>query len=147
MPEHPFLTEKGYTPKDKLVLLAAEVWQNRDPKFLADRLATPIASVRASLAKAGAVDPGAEASLLDAVKDALITVCGLDPASMRSKDWSQLAKVASELIEAGATPEEVRVRARNLSRRFDLPVTPGALDKYWAQLGSRSAYAPGRVLR
>jgi len=144
MPDYEFLTHEGLTHKDKLVLLAAAVWDIDDPKVLAPKLSMSVPSVRSSLAKSG-LDPERERTLRDEVTDAVIAACGIDRASMRQKDWTHLAKVVAELIEAGADADEVRRRARNLHHRIHVALTPGALEKYWAQLGDVSPYSPRSV--
>src|SRR5690606_30968065 len=108
----------------------AAVWDLDDPKVIASKLSIPVASVRQSLAKADLMDSERETSLRDEVTDAVIAACSIDRSSMRPKDWTHLAKVVSELIDAGADAREVRVRARNVGRRLHMAVTPGTLEKY-----------------
>lgn len=142
-----FLAEESLTTKDKLVLLTAQVLDTADPSTLATTLSMSVASVRQSLAKAGAL-PTADVSVARELQAAIIEVCEIDRRSMRSSDHRLVAKVAADLLEAGATPDEVRARARNLTRRFKLWPTPGTIDKYWAQLAdSGHPFAPKRVLR
>jgi hypothetical protein len=129
-----FLADKNYTTKDKLVLLTAQTMGTDNASAIATALGSSVSSVRQSLAKAGQVDPAADASGVKALQAAIVAACEMHTPSMRPSDWRLVAKVAADLHEAGATPDEVERRARNLSRRFHLWPTPGSLDKYWAQL-------------
>lgn len=143
-----FLADEGYTTKDKLVLLTAHTIESQDPNRIAHALGLGVASVRQSMAKAGATSAAEDVSAVKQLQAAIIEVCELHTPSMRSSDWRLVAKVAAELHETGATPDEVRHRARNLSIRFHLWPTPGSLDKYWAQLADAAhPFAPKRVLR
>lgn len=140
-----FLSAEGLTTKDKLVILTDLVLVEADQATLASTLGVPLASVRSSLAKAGKIDLSGAKSEHRELMEALISVCEYDRSSMRQKDWSHLAKVASDLQEAGATPNEIKARAHNLRRRMHLPVTPGSLDKYWPQLADRDRFSPASV--
>lgn len=142
-----FLAEEHFTQKDKLVLLTAHVLDSTDPNRIAETLSMGVASVRQSLAKADAL-PTTDRSAARELQAAIIEACDMHRPSMRSADHKLVAKVAADLLEAGATPDEVRVRARNLYKRFRLWPTPGALDKYWAQLAdAHNPFAPKVVLR
>lgn len=142
-----FLAEERFTQKDKLVLLTAHVLDSTDPNRIAETLSMGVASVRQSLAKADAL-PTTDRSAARELQAAIIEACDMHRPSMRSADHKLVAKVAADLLEAGATPDEVRVRARNLYKRFRLWPTPGALDKYWAQLADvHNPFAPKVVLR
>lgn len=143
MPDLTFLAAEEYTTKDKLVLLTASVLDTDDAGAVADTLGLSVSSVLASLRK----DPEATPAVTPTkeITDAIIDVCQMDRRSMRSSDWKLLAKVAAELVEVGADGEEVHRRARNLPRRLRLPITPGSLDKYWAQLADRTPFSPAAV--
>lgn len=148
MDDLPFLRSDSYTTKDKLVLLAAFTLDNDNPATIAEQLGLTVASVRQSMAKAGKIDEAADRSATADIQAALIEVCEIDRRSMRPQDHKLVAKVASDLIETGATPDEVHRRAKNLALRFRMWPTPGSLDKYWAQLAdSEHPFAPKRVLR
>ncbi len=142
-----FLAEASYTTKDKLVLLTAKVLDDTDPQTISTALSMSVSSVRQSLAKADAL-PVTDRSMAQELQAAIIEACDMHRPSMRSADHKLVAKVAADLLEAGATPDEVRARARNLYKRFRLWPTPGGLDKYWAQLADvHNPFAPKVVLR
>lgn len=143
MPDLDFLAAEGLTTKDKLVLLTASVLDTNDAGAVADALGLGVASVLASLRKDAEATPVVTPT--KEITDAIIDVCQMDRRSMRSSDWKLLAKVAAELVEVGADGEEVHRRARNLPRRLRLPITPGSLDKYWAQLADRTPFSPAAV--
>lgn len=145
MPNLTFLSREDLTTKDKLVLLTAEVADEGTPDAVALLLGLGVASVKQSLEKAGMLDVEVERSLTAEITEAIIEVCQMDRRSMRSQDWKLLAKVSADLASVGATGEEVKSRARNLPRRLHLPITPGSLDKYWAQLGDRTPFSPASV--
>lgn len=148
MPDLSFLADEGLTTKDKLVLLTSQVIDNVDPNQIALTLGLSVASVRQSLAKAGKVGGEADVTAIKEIQVAIIEVCQMHQPSMRSQDHRLVAKVAADLLETGATGDEVRHRARNLSRRFHLWPTPGSLDKYWSQLADGdNPFAPKVVLR
>ncbi len=143
MPDLTFLAAEEYTTKDKLVLLTAATLDTNDAGAVADALGLGVASVLASLRKDPTITP--KVTPTKEITEAIIDVCQMDRRSMRSSDWKLLAKVASELAEVGADAEEVHRRARNLPRRLRLPITPGSLDKYWAQLADRTPFTPAAV--
>lgn len=148
VPDLTFLTEEHLTTKDKLVLLTSHVIESVDPNQIALTLGLGVASVRQSLAKAGKVGGEADVKAVKEIQAAIIEVCQMHAPSMRSQDHRLVAKVAADLLETGATADEVRRRARNLSLRFHLWATPGSLDKYWSQLADGdNPFAPKVVLR
>jgi len=134
------------THKDKIVFIARELAGSDNPKTISDITNISIQSVRQSLAKHH--DQLLDEDEAEQVIDALITVCNLDRQSMRQKDWTSLNKTASALVEAGATPEEVHIRANQYRRKFQgAAITPSALDKYWAMLSARPTFTPGAIYR
>lgn len=149
MPDLSFLADEGpLTTKDKLVLLTAVVVDSDNPSTLATQLNMSVASVRQSLAKQGKVGGADDVKAVKEIQAAIIEVCQMHQPSMRSQDHRLVAKVAADLLETGATADEVRRRARNLALRFHLWATPGSLDKYWSQLAdSSNPFAPKVVLR
>lgn len=141
------LSANNLTHKDKIVFIAREIVGSDNPKTISDSTGISIQSVRQSLAKSSEklLNDDAES---EEVIDALIAVCHMDKQSMRQKDWSSLAKTASALVEAGATPEEVHIRANQYRRKFQgVTLTPSALDKYWAMLSARPTFTPGAIYR
>lgn len=140
-----FLASPDLTHKDKLVQLTSAATGVESPTELAAVLSMAVASVKQSLRRAGELDETAEAELVETVTSAIIDVCQMDRRSMRPQDWKLVAKVAADISDAGATADEVRLRARNLPARLKLPVTPGSIDKYWAQLGDPSPFSPRKV--
>lgn len=149
MPDLAFLADRdSLTTKDKLVLLTAHVQHTDNPMTIAATLGLSVASVRQSLAKGGRLDTTNEPNEIKAVQAAIVEVCQMHTPSMRSADWRLVAKVAADLRGTGADADEVRRRARNLTRRFHMWPTPGALDKYWAQLAdAEHPFSPRAVLR
>lgn len=148
MPDIAFLADGELTTKDKLVLLTSQVMDNVDPNQVALALGLSVASVRQSMAKAGKVGGEVDVKAVKEIQAAIIEVCQMHQPSMRSQDHRLVAKVAADLLETGATGDEVRRRARNLSRRLHLWPTPGSLDKYWSQLADGdNPFAPKVVLR
>lgn len=148
MDDLPFLRSDSYTTKDKLVLLTARYLDNDNQAAIAEALDLSVASVRQSMRKAGHLDEAVEQTANQALQAAIIEVCEIDRRSMRPQDHKLVAKVAADLVETGATPDEVHRRAKNLALRFRMWPTPGSLDKYWAQLADTARpFAPKRVLR
>lgn len=141
------LNATSLTHKDKIVFIGRAIIGSDDPKTISDTTGISIQSVRQSLAKSNdnLLDEQTES---EEVIDALIAVCNMDKQSMRQKDWSSLAKTASALVEAGATAEEVHIRANQYRRKFQgVTLTPSALDKYWAMLSARPTFTPGAIYR
>lgn len=137
------------TQKDKLVNLMAEQLGTREPADIANALAISTNSARQSLDKAEEPEVVEQRTLSRAeeVTQALVKVCGYDPNSMSSGDWSHIAKVTKHVVDVGGDGPEVHRRAANLRRKLDLPVTLGSVDKYWSQLASGSPFTPSEVYR
>jgi len=73
----------------------------------------------------------------DLLWEAVLDVCGVDPAALTSAFRGGANRAVKELRDAGATPEQVRDRAAEYRRRFDTAaLTPTALAKHWPTLAA-----------
>lgn len=82
---------------------------------------------------------------VDAVWDAVVEVCNIDPASMTASARGPCNRAVKELKEVGAEPEEIRRRAGHYHQRYPgVALTPMALSKHWGQLHGPPDRAPDR---
>lgn len=80
--------------------------------------------------------PAPTARARNEVWDAVCLVTGTDSSKLTVSGASSLGKVVKELKEVGATPDEIKVRARRYVNRYpNISLTPTALTKHWANLG------------
>jgi hypothetical protein len=80
----------------------------------------------------------------DLVWEAMLEVCGIDPADLTGTARGAANKAAAELRGVNATPAQVKLRARAWAQRFDgATLTPNALARHWAQLAPNAAPGPG----
>lgn len=71
----------------------------------------------------------------DAMWDVMVEVTGVDPASKNEK--SRRGKVVKELLELGATPDDVRVRATRYRRRYPgITFTDTGFIGRWGECGN-----------
>lgn len=76
----------------------------------------------------------------DPVWDALMETCELDTAQLTKTARGAANRARKELVEVGATPDEVVERGRLFRREWpDMSLTPMALAKQWAHLGNGAA--------
>lgn len=73
----------------------------------------------------------------DLVWEALVAVCGMDPASITKTARGQLNRACSELKAVGATPDDIAERAAVYRQVFaGMSLTASALVKHWPQLAT-----------
>ena len=99
-------------------------------------------SVRGTIQTTGAKAPRAR----DALFDALVEVCQIDPKALTSSARGAANRAIKELREVGAEPEQIVQAARAYRTRYPgAAVTPSALAKHWPRLLEGSpATAPAR---
>lgn len=66
--------------------------------------------------------------------EALLDVCGITQSDLTNTGRGVANKALKELKAAGADPDEIRERAAEFQRRYQLPLTPSALTKHWGAL-------------
>ena len=75
--------------------------------------------------------------------DVLAEVCGISTDNLTKSARGQLNRAAKELREVGATPDEIRSKAKAYLRKYpNAAITPTALTKHWS-----SFHTPGNVER
>jgi hypothetical protein len=74
----------------------------------------------------------------DVVFEAVCEVTGIDSRALTATARGPLNRAVAELRKVGATPDEVRRRARRYRETFsvDIALTPMALAKHWPTLGA-----------
>lgn len=78
----------------------------------------------------------------DPIFDALVHVCGIDPAELTKSARSAVNSAVKQLRDIGATGEEIHRRARRHRKQWpDATLTPTSLAKHYAQLGATAAGA------
>ena len=70
----------------------------------------------------------------DALFDAVVQVCGINPADLTKMGRGPINRALAELRGVGATPAEVRRRAGHWP--FEVALTAPGLAKHWASLGA-----------
>ena len=79
----------------------------------------------------------------DDLFDALVAFGGTELAELTKSQQSHIAKLAGELLDVGADPDEIPARARRWAQRFpNATLTPAALVKHWGDL--KPPHRPGR---
>jgi len=75
--------------------------------------------------------------------DVLAEVCGISTDNLTKSARGQLNRAAKELREVGATPDEIRAKAKAYIRKYpNAAITPTALTKHWS-----SFHTPGNTER
>ncbi len=75
--------------------------------------------------------------------DVLAEVCGISTDNLTKSARGQLNRAAKELREVGATPDEIRAKAKAYLRKYpNAAITPTALTKHWS-----SFHTPGNTER
>ena len=111
------------------------------------QLTTPTpAAVAGQLSKELSKNSGAPASPTprprDDLWDALLGACGVKPDDVTNSMRGAYGKAVSELRAVGATPEEVRARARRYRSEWpNATLTPNALARHWGRFAGTTVPA------
>lgn len=92
---------------------------------------------------------GTEPTIQPLIFAALCEVSKTNTRELPAAARSSIGKIAKELVEVGASPDEVRARAQRYRDRFgpDISLTPGSLSKHWATLTADEPSNDGPPLR
>lgn len=79
----------------------------------------------------------------DPIFDALVDACGLDPGELTKSARGALNAAVKQLRDVDATPDEIATRGRRYRKQWpDATLTPTALAKNYAQLGTATRSSP-----
>ena len=71
----------------------------------------------------------------DHLFDTMVTVCGINPATLTGSERGRINKALKELREVGATPQDIEARAKAYRTKYpDAAITPTALTGNWSAL-------------
>jgi biotin operon repressor len=84
----------------------------------------------------------------DLVFETIADVCGIDLAELTKSSRGALNDACKQLRDIGATPDEIRARARAYRQKFsNISLTPSALVKHWPTLGATTTDTTGNGTR
>jgi DNA-binding MarR family transcriptional regulator len=82
----------------------------------------------------------------DLLFESLVEVCGLDLSELTKNERGKVNAACKQLREVGASPDDVRERARAYRRRFEnAALTPTALVNNWSQIKANPSQPSARV--
>lgn len=71
----------------------------------------------------------------DPLWDTMLQTCGINPQTLTGSERGRINKALKELREVGATPDELRARAKTYTTKYPgAALTPTALSGNWSQL-------------
>lgn len=95
----------------------------------------PVVVVEREREMEGSIAPGTPPARRDPLFDALVFVCGINPAELTPTARSAANKALKDLRSVKADPDELPARAAVYRSRWpDTTLTPSALAKHWSQL-------------
>jgi hypothetical protein len=71
----------------------------------------------------------------DPLWETMLSECGVDATTLTASGRGASEHALHELHTVGANADEIRRRAAEYRRTFNVPLTPAALAKHWAALG------------
>lgn len=92
-------------------------------------------SLSSSEVKTAAASPAAvRGRRRDPLWEELLSSCGIDATALTESGRGAANRALRQLQQVGADADQIRRRATEYRRRFQLPITPAALAKHWASL-------------
>lgn len=109
--------------------------KKQEKDYLAGADAPAVVPASRKKAEAESAKPKVSSDVMQALKVALIEVCGVKASEVTQ--WGPIMKAAKAIALVGGTPDEVRRRARAYAAEWpNAALTPSALEKHWARFAT-----------